>query len=389
MAAPSIATTAGAPNAQPEVSRSPVLSVRVVKKQSEGFCLDAEFFAPPGFNILFGASGSGKTTLLDSVAGLTSPDAGRIALGDRVFFDSRQRIDVPVGKRKVGYLVQNLALFPHLTIEQNVQYGLARMDTRSRRERTAQILESFQIAHLARRKPAEVSGGERQRAALARSLVIDPTVLLLDEPLSALDSTTKSKIIDDLRAWNASHAIPIIYVTHATREAYALGAHMVVLESGRVLAQGTPNDVLAAPKQETVANLAGFENVFDAAVTAVNEEYGTMLCRPHDSEIELEVPLARAIRGQPVRIAIRAGDIMVATEHPSAISARNVFAGRILNLDRMGATVIIVVDAGAARFESHLTPKAVEELRLEPGRQVWLVVKTYSCHLVERSSPQT
>lgn len=389
MAAPSIATPERAPNAPLESSEPAALSVRISRQQSGSFCLDAEFIALPGFNILFGASGSGKTTVLDSVAGLTRPDTGRIALGDRVFFDSQQGIDVPVGKRKVGYLVQNLALFPHLTIEQNVQYGLARMGKKSRRERTAQILESFQIAHLARRKPGEVSGGERQRAALARSLVIDPTVLLLDEPLSALDTTTKSKIIDDLRAWNARHAIPIIYVTHATREAYALGDHMVVLESGRVLAQGTPNDVLASPKQETVANLAGFENVFDAAVTAVNEEYGTMLCRPQGSEIEIEVPLARAIRGQPVRIAIRAGDIMLATEHPSAISARNVFAGRIVSLDRMGATVIIVVDAGGARFEAHLTPKAVEELRLEPARQVWLVVKTYSCHLVERSSPPT
>jgi molybdate transport system ATP-binding protein len=211
--------------------------------------------------------------------------------------------------------------------------------------------------------------------------------LLLDEPLSALDTTTKSKIIDDLRAWNDHHGIPIIYVTHATREAYALGDHMVVLESGRVLAQGTPSEVLQSPNQETVANLAGFENVFDASVTAVNQDYGTMLCRPVGSEIEVEVPLTRAVRGAPVRVAIRAGDIMVAVERPHAISARNVFAARLLSVERRGATVVIRIDAGGAHFESHLTPHALEELNLHPGHQVWMIIKTYSCHLVERSSP--
>jgi molybdate transport system ATP-binding protein len=374
---------------KPTGSVSVALSVRIFMKRSETFSVDVEFLAPAGFTILFGKSGAGKTTILDSVVGLVHPNAGRIALGaeGRVLFDSALGINVPVGKRKVGYLFQNLALFPHLTVEQNVQYGLAHMDRQARRERSAKILESFQIAHLARHKPGEVSGGERQRAALARALVIDPTVLLLDEPLSALDSTTKSKIIDDLRTWNADHGIPIIYVTHATREAYALGDHMVVLESGRVLAQGTPSEVLQSPNQETVANLAGFENVFDASITAVNQKYGTMLCRPAGSEIEIEVPLTRAVQGEPVRIAIRAGDIMLAVERPHAISARNVFAGRLLSVERRGATVIIRVDAGGAHFESQVTPQAVEELRLQPDRQVWLVIKTYSCHLVEPSSP--
>jgi molybdate transport system ATP-binding protein len=374
---------------QPAGPVNAALSVRIAVKQSESFSLDVEFLAPAGFTILFGGSGAGKTTILDSIAGLVRPQTGRIALGEgeRVLFDSALGIDVPVGQRKVGYLLQNLALFPHLSVEQNVQYGLAHIDRAMRRERAAKILESFQIAHLARHKPGEVSGGERQRAALARSLVIDPTVLLLDEPLSALDTTTKSKIIDDLRVWNADHGIPIIYVTHATREAYALGDHMVVLESGRVVVEGTPSDVLQSPTQETVANLAGFENVFDALVTAVNQNYGTMLCHPAGSAIEIEVPMTRAVQGEAVRIAIRAGDIMLAAERPHAISARNVFAGRLLSLERRGATVIIRSDAGGAYFESHLTPQAVEELGLQPGRQVWLVIKTYSCHVVERSSP--
>src|ERR1700723_1083181 len=226
------------------------LSVRIGKTLGKAFSLAAEFEAGAGITILFGPSGSGKSTLLNCIAGLIAPESGRIALGARVLFDSKGRVNVPARRRSVGYLFQNLALFPHLTVEQNVKYGLAKMPANVREERTATILESFRIAHLRGRKPNELSGGERHRVALARSLVTDPMVLLLDEPLTALDALTKSEIIEDLRGWNASHQIPIIYVTHAVREAFALGERVVVLDEGRILAQGTPQEVLNAPRHE-------------------------------------------------------------------------------------------------------------------------------------------
>ncbi|MGD0073229.1 MAG: molybdenum ABC transporter ATP-binding protein [Candidatus Binataceae bacterium] len=365
------------------------LSVRLNRRMSESFVLEAAFDAPAGFTMMLGPSGCGKTTILNCIAGLIRPDSGRIALGSRVLFDSPRGIDVPVAERRLGYLFQNLALFPHLTIEQNVQYGIAKLPARERRERMMALLESFRIAHLLKSKPGQVSGGEQQRAALARSLVTDPALLLLDEPLAALDSAAKATILDDLRAWNAARRIPIVYVTHSPREAFALGERVVVIESGRVIASGTPHDVLLAPRHETVAQIVGFENVFDAVVCALDERQGTMLCRLEYDGCELEVPLTRAEAGSQVRIAIRAGDIMIAASRPRGLSARNCFEGRVADIRREGATVIVEVDSGV-RFEVHITPGAYEELRLEVGKRVWLVIKTYSCNLVEqreKSSP--
>jgi molybdate transport system ATP-binding protein len=362
-----------------------VLAVRLSHRFSKDFLLDVEFEAPAGFTMLLGPSGSGKTTILDCIAGLARPSVGRVALVSRVLFDSAARIDVPVAERRLGYLFQNLALFPHLTLEENVQYGISRLPARERRDRMMSLLDSFRIAHLLASKPNEISGGERQRAALARSLVTDPELLLLDEPLTALDHATKATILDDLRHWNVGHRIPIVYVTHSPEEAFALGEHVVVVEAGRVIGRGRPQDVLTAPRHETIAQIVGFENVFDAVVLAVHEKQGTMLCRlgRGDSDgCELEVPLARAEVGSRVRVAIRAGDIIIATERPHAISARNTFKGRIVDLKREGVGVIVHVNAGAV-FEVHITPDACEELRLEPNKLIWLVIKTYSCNLVD------
>jgi len=206
-------------------------------------------------------------------------------------------------------------------------------------------------------------------------------VLLLDEPLSALDAITKSDIVEDLRAWNAARGIPIIYVTHSYKEAFALGESVVVVDAGKILARGTPHQVLQTPRHETVAQLAGFENVFDATVASVNEQWGTMICRIKPAGQELEVPLGRVSVGSPIRIAIRAGDIMLATDVPHGLSARNIIRGRLTSLDQQGSTVIGLVEAGAV-FKAHLTPSARDELQLHAGEPIWLVIKTYSCHLV-------
>src|ERR1700719_652241 len=293
-----------------------LLSVRITHRLSNSFALEAAFDASAGFTMILGPSGSGKTTLLNCIAGLARPDAGRIALGARVLFDSDERIDVPVAERRLGYVFQNLALFPHLTIAQNVQYGIAKLPAEERHARMIAMLESFRIARLVARKPGEISGGERQRVALARSLVTNPAVLMLDEPLTALDNATKSKILDDLRAWNASHNIPILYVTHSPEEAFALGERVVVLEDGHILAQGMPQDVLTTPRHETIAQVVGFENVFDAMVKSIAETQGTMLCQLTGSTTQLEVPLGHAEIGSQARIAIRACDIIIASDQP-------------------------------------------------------------------------
>lgn len=365
-------------------SDSTSLACRVVKSfysTERNFALDVEFSAPAGISILFGASGAGKTTLLDCIAGLTSPDSGSVVVGEKVLFDRARSIDIPVSRRRVGYVFQDLALFPHLTAARNVAYGLGHLTRAERQHRTIAILRSFGIESLAQRKPAEISGGERQRVALARALVTDPQILLLDEPLAGLDAPTKSIILDDLRAWNEAHGIPILYVTHSREEVFALGERVFVLENGRIVAQGTPHEVMSAPRQETVAQLAGFENVFGAVVVSVHENRGTMTCLLEGSTVEIETPLLRAPIGSKVRVGIRAGDILLATVEPRGLSARNILPGKVTSLAQRDVIVTAKVDCGV-EAEVHLTLAARDALQLGTDRQVWLVVKTHSCHLM-------
>jgi molybdate transport system ATP-binding protein len=352
--------------------------------QVREFVLGVDFQAAPGFTILFGPSGAGKTTLLDCVAGLARPDSGRIAVGDRVLFDAGQRTDLPAAKRRLGYVFQSLALFPHLTVEQNVQYGLAHLPQAEQSAKAAAILETLHIPHLSRRNVREISGGESQRVALARTLVTDPAALLLDEPLAALDAATKSKIIDDLRQWNQAHRIPVLYVTHSREEVFALGERVIVLDAGHIVAQGTPHGVISAPQQETVAQLVGFENIFDAVVEAVSPQRGTMTCRVagEGGPVMLETPLVRGGVGSALRVGIRAGDILLATAPPVGLSARNVIPGRIISLEQRDVIVSARVKY-RVEMEVHLTLAARDSLQLAPGREVWLVIKTHSCHLMQ------
>jgi molybdate transport system ATP-binding protein len=346
------------------------------------FTLDVGFTLAPGITIIFGPSGAGKTTLLDCLAGLTTPDSGKIVVGERVLFD--RETNLPVQSRKIGYVFQDLALFPHLTVQKNVEYGLAGVNQNERRKKSDAILESFRIADLHKRKPGEISGGERQRVALARALVTDPCVLLLDEPMAALDAATKSKIIEDLRVWNAAHGIPILYVTHNREEVFALGDRVLVVENGRIIADGTPHGVMAAPRRESLAQLIGFENIFHAVVIAIQEKRGTMRCRIAESDVELETPLVRADVGSTLLIGIRAGDILLATVQPAGLSARNIISGQVLSVEQRDVIVVVRVRCGV-EMEVHLTLAARDSLQLQPGREVWLIVKTHSCHLMTAS----
>jgi molybdate transport system ATP-binding protein len=361
------------------------LEVRIRKRfpNPEGsFLLNVHFRALAGYTILFGASGAGKTTLLDCIAGLTDPDEGRIVVGGEAVYDSDSKVNLPAWKRGIGYVLQDLALFPHLTAEQNVCYGLRRFSAPERRTRSREMLSAFRIDHLRDRRPAQISGGERQRVALARALVIQPRALLLDEPLIALDRPTKSLILSDLRRWNQQSRIPILFVTHSGEEVFALGEELIVLEAGKIVAQGQPKDVMHAPRIETVAQLSGFENIFDATVAALNENRGTMTCRIGTGPLTLETPLVAMEAGARLRVGIRAGDILLATENPRGLSARNVVPGTIQELELRHGIVSAAVDCEKTIFEVHLTLAAREALGLAPGKRVWVIVKTHSCHLL-------
>ncbi len=337
---------------------------------------------PAGITILFGPSGAGKSTVLDCIAGLERPDAGRIAAGEEVLFDSETGVNRSPQSRHIAYVFQTLALFPHMTAEENVAYGLDGFPLDERSTRVAEILSTFRIEKLRARKPAEISGGERQRIALARSLVTQPRVLLLDEPLTGLDARLKTAIVDDLRAWNAAWRIPIVYVTHSREEVDALGERVIAMDHGCVVSEGTPMEVLDAPRRKRLAQSAGFENLLSGNVVDLREADGVMRVRLGESACEIEVPLGYAAAGDRVRVAIRAGDILLATTKPENLSARNILEGRIVTMETRGTLVRARVDCGGD-FVVHLTPGAARALDLVEGRRVWLVLKTHSCHLVE------
>ncbi|MBS1839620.1 MAG: molybdenum ABC transporter ATP-binding protein [Acidobacteria bacterium] len=346
------------------------------------FQLDVDFVVPPGITILFGPSGAGKSTILDCVAGLAAPDAGEIIIGVPHAFSTKRAVNLPPESRQIAYLFQSPALFPHLTVKRNVEYGISDFLPGPRENDVREILQLFHVEHLADRKPAELSGGEAQRVALARSLVTNPNALLLDEPLSGLDAALKNSIIADLRAWNAVHEIPILYVTHDRAEVDALGERVIVIEKGKIVQQGAPNEVLNAPRKERLALASGFENILEGTVKEVRLEDGVMRVALKDSSSTVETPLTYAKQGDSVRIAIRAGDILLALEKPSNLSARNLLHGAIHSLEQRSATMICKVNAGAV-FEVHVTLSAARALGLREGMELWLVLKTYSCHIVE------
>jgi molybdate transport system ATP-binding protein len=359
-----------------------ILSVRVRRRlsgDSGAFELDVDFAVPNGITILFGPSGAGKTSLLDCIAGLANPGQGRISLGNHTFFD--REVNLSARQRRIGYVFQDLALFPHLTVEKNVAYGLAKLDTNERDRRVSETLAAIGISDLANRRPPDLSGGERQRVALARALVARPCVLLLDEPLAGLDLPTRMKIADDLRRSIQERPIPVLYVTHNRDEVFMLGERMLMIERGRIIAEGTPHQVMSAPRSETVAQLAGFENVFDARVTSIHEDRGTMTCAVGPDQIELETPLVRAEVGSKLRVGISAGDILLATSAPVGLSARNILPGRLLSLSQRDMIVVARVNCGL-EMSAHLTLAARNSLDLAPEKPVWLIVKTHSCHLL-------
>ena len=223
------------------MSASTNLAVRSRLAQRNGFVLDVDIVLTPGITVLFGPSGAGKSTLLSVIAGIVMPDTGRITSGDTVLHDSASGLSVPPHARRIAYVFQSLALFPHMTAVTNVAYGIDRRLSRAERHaRAIATLDRFGGGHLADRYPATLSGGEAQRVALARALATEPRAVLLDEPFAALDNTLRRAFIQDVRDLVVSLQVPIVHVTHRRREAIALGDRVLKMENGRVVSSGDP-----------------------------------------------------------------------------------------------------------------------------------------------------
>lgn len=383
-----LAITYPAIQPQPHNTLDVRLSKRYATSEQPCFRLETKFTALPGVTVILGHSGAGKSTLLRCIAGLCDPEQGRIAIGERVLFDHGQKINVATSARNIGFVFQDLALFPHLSIQENVGYGLHRMEAAEREDRMARILASFHIAHLRKRLPRETSGGEQQRVALARSLVTAPCILLLDEPLSSLDTRMKFSIIEDLRRWTEEQRIPILYVTHDHEEAFALGEHALALHQGQVVAEGAPHEVVPAPGREFRMHAASFENIFEATVTAINEADGTAQCCIDGCSVELTVTLSPAEAGMRLRLGIRAGEIMLATARPAMLGNCDVIGGYVQTLENEDTTITVRVDCGA-EFKVRLPRVAMESSDLKAHDPVWLIIKINSCCLLHTKNANT
>ena len=339
------------------------------------FELAASFRTGPGVTALFGRSGSGKTTLVNMVAGLIRPDRGRILVDGRALFDSAARIDLPSHRRRVGYVFQESRLFPHLTVRQNLLYGSWFRGQSFRLGSIDQIVELLGIGDLLMRRPASLSGGEKQRVSIGRAVLSDPAMLLMDEPLASLDEARKGEILPYLERLRDELDLPILYVSHSVPEVVRLATTMIVLSAGKVLANGPVEEVMGRPELFPAAGRYEAGSVLDARVVAHDAEFG--LTELETAGGVLRVPRLDNAVGSRLRVLIRARDVMIATERPHQISALNILAGRIVALQDDGRPIgeaTIAVGEGAIR--ARITRRSMSQLGLAPGREVFAVVKT-------------
>ena len=329
------------------------------------FSLEVGFETRDGIAVVSGPSGAGKSTLLLSILGDLRPDQGRIAAAGRMLFDSENRIDESVRRRRVGMVFQQGALFPHMTVLQNVLFA-ARGGERQTDAR--RLLDQVGAGSWRDRLPGQLSGGQQQRVAFARALAARPRALLLDEPFSAIDREARTQLAELLLKLQAETGVPFLHVTHDLAEALQLADQLVLLDAGRVVAQGKPGAILAAPGSEAATR----ENLFLGNVVRHHREAGY-------SEITLNGVslfsglLEREVGSRAV-FSLRSRDPLICVASPGPTSARNVLEGTIRSVESDGPGVLVVVETPHPLSVS-VTPSAVGELGLEPGKRVYLLIK--------------
>lgn len=325
---------------------------------------------------VLGPSGSGKTSLLQIIAGLRRAARGRLAIDGELMLDSAQRRYLPAERRRIGYVPQDSALFPHLDVEGNVRFGLRAADGSERL--FGELVEMLEIGPLLNRHPRNLSGGERQRVALARALASSPRLLLLDEPLASLDVELKERIFPYLLRIRDAGQIPTLYVTHSLGEAGLFAFEVLLMREGRVVEQGAPGDVLGAGKLSILDSAASFDNLVDGVLETTND--GPDLMRlVTKAGFALTVPaFAGARPGARTTYSVPADDVLLSIAPLTGLSARNVFEGSVSGLDQLGFDVLVSVTGGGFDWRARLTARAVSELKLNPGRQVWVAIKSHS-----------
>ena len=356
-------------------------------RSGPGFELDVRFALDAGVTVLFGASGSGKTLTLEALAGFLRPDRGRILLNDEILFDAESGVCLPPQRRGVGYVFQNDALFPHMTLEENLAFGIARLPVLERHRRVRGMLERFGLAALAARRPHELSGGQKQRASIARALATEPRLLLLDEPVRGFDYPLRQDFYAILREVRQTYRIPILLVTHDMREGFELGAQMAVYEAGRIVQTGAPENILLHPCNPSVARLFGIANIFSGTVETLDPAADTTCIRTEAFPVTVPY-LPGRLKGDQVSFCIPQEHVQLiagrvsATEEGERARENSIFVQVVEEILTPGTVRLHLQIAGAAgssngtrasaHLESELTRAAYKKLGVAKQKE-WTV----------------
>ncbi|MGH8181262.1 MAG: molybdenum ABC transporter ATP-binding protein [Steroidobacteraceae bacterium] len=355
-----------------------MLRLSVIKRW-EGFKLRAQLDAPtPGVVALFGRSGCGKTTLINIISGLLRPDEGRVELDGVTLTDTRGRIHVPVERRRIGYVFQDARLFPHLGVLANLRYGERRAPKETRAIGLDTVLALLGLEPLLKRRPYQLSGGERQRVALGRTLLSQPRLLLLDEPLASVDAARREEVLPYLETLRDSLSIPMVYVSHQLDEVLRLATHVALMEAGEIVAFGTLSDISVRPELRAIVGPEAVGAILDGTVTRVDAAAGMADIQLGGGVLHVSLQNARA--GAPIRIQLLARDIILATEPARGLSVRNALQGVISEISPdFGQAVLIKIDIGAGTAVlARVTKHALQALELRVGMSIWVLVKAVS-----------
>jgi len=343
----------------------------VTKKWKDFSICNVELKIAKGeYFVVLGPTGAGKTLLLELIAGFHRPDSGRI------WIDNMDVTFLPPEKRGVGFVPQEYTLFPHMTVFENVEFGLkvCKVPKAERERRVEQTLEFMGLSHSRDRLPMTLSGGEQQKTALARALVIKPKILLLDEPLSALDTNTRKKMQNELKKIHEELKVTTIHVTHDQIEAFILANRLAVMKDGIIIQTGSPEQVFRRPKDDFVARFVGFENLFDGKIVEKKEGI---------AKIDIGGVFVEAItrKNGNCTVGIRPDDIII-SKNPLKSSMRNVLRGKISDFIDMGSLVSLIVEVNGLSFVTLITKRSFIEMRLDRGKEVYISFKASSVHII-------
>ena len=353
-----------------------MLAVAAAAKRG-AFALDVRFDLPtPGVAALFGRSGSGKSMVVNTIAGLLKPDLGRIVHDGAVLLDTQQRIEVPPERRRMGYVFQDARLFPHLSVAGNLRYA-ERRASGSTYVSLDTVTSLLDLGSLMDRRTHQLSGGERQRVAIGRALLTQPRLLLLDEPLAALDGARREEVLPYLESLRDQLAIPMVYVTHDFDEVLRLATHIVLMESGTVVAQGEVAKMSLDPHLRALIGPDQVGAIIDGVVLGFDAASGLTKVRVGDGDLYVQAKDLSV--GTPLRVQLLARDVIVSTQIPERLSVRNCLAGLVTSIqdDDLGAD-LVTIDIGGALIVARITKAATRDLSLTPQMNTWALVKSVS-----------